>query len=119
LLLISLSLWLLFLPNAPYLLTDFIHLRQWDRMALWFDAVMIGSFGATGLLLGLTSLLIVHAIVTRHLGHVFGWLFAASSLALSAFGIYLGRFGRFNSWDTLFRPGSLLEETWVRFRHPM
>src|SRR5438874_5117216 len=36
-----LCLWLLFLPNAPYLLTDFVHLRQWDRMALWFDVVLL------------------------------------------------------------------------------
>jgi uncharacterized membrane protein len=115
----TLALWILFLPNAPYLLTDFIHLRQWDRMPLWFDSIMIGAYGTTGLLLGLVSLLTVHGIVGRQAGPVVGWLFAAGSLGLAAFGTYLGRFGRFNSWDTLYRPGSIAGETWDRFRHPM
>jgi uncharacterized membrane protein len=115
----SLALWMLFLPNAPYILTDFIHLRQWDRMPLWFDSLMIGAYGTTGLLLGLVSLLSVHGIVKRQAGPVVGWFFAAGSLTLAAFGTYLGRFGRFNSWDTLSRPGSIAAETWDRFRHPV
>jgi uncharacterized membrane protein len=113
------ALWLLFLPNAPYLLTDFIHLRQWDSMPVWFDALLIGFYAGTGLLLGLLSLIMVHAIVARSFGRGSGWFFAVGSLGLAAFGTYLGRFGRFNSWDTLSRPSSLVDEIWSRLRHPI
>src|SRR3954452_2347324 len=90
--------WLLFLPNAPYILTDFIHLGRVGGAPLWFDAALIGTFAAAGLGLGLASLLVVHYVVEARAGRVVGWAVAVSSLELSAIGIYLGRFPRFNSW---------------------
>ncbi|HET9647445.1 MAG TPA: DUF1361 domain-containing protein, partial [Microlunatus sp.] len=93
--------WLLFLPNAPYILTDFIHLGAAGGAPLWFDAALIGAFAAAGLALGLASLLVVHHVVEARAGSVVGWLVAAGSLVLSAIGVYLGRFPRFNSWDVI------------------
>ena len=84
--------WLLFLPNAPYILTDFIHLGRVGGAPLWFDAALIGTFAAAGLALGLASLLVVHHVVEARAGRVVGWAVAVSSLVLSAIGIYLGRF---------------------------
>lgn len=110
--------WLLFLPNAPYILTDFVHLDGADGVPLWFDIGLIGIFAAIGLGLGLASLLIVHRVVQARAGRVAGWLVAVCSLGLSAVGIYLGRFPRFNSWDVLTNPGSLLAIMLYRLNHP-
>ncbi len=110
--------WLLFLPNAPYLLTDFIHLGRVGGAPLWFDAALIGTFAAAGLVLGLASLLVVHHVVESRAGPLVGWLVAVSSLVLSAVGIYLGRFPRFNSWDVLIDPGGLVAVVLRRFADP-
>ena len=97
-----------------------IHLRQWDSVPLWFDALLIGSFAGTGLLLGLTSLVLVQAIVARRAGLVGGWLFALASLSLTAGGVYFGRVDhRWNSWDVVARPWAVLGDLWLRLRFPL
>lgn len=100
--------WLLFLPNAPYILTDFIHLGRVGGVPLWFDAALLGTFAGTGLALGLASLLVIHRVVEARSGRVVGWVVAVSSLVLSAIGVYLGRFPRFNSWNVVTDPHSLV-----------
>ena len=111
--------WLLFLPNAPYILTDFIHLGRIGGAPLWFDAALIGAFAAAGLALGLASLLVVHHVVEARAGRVVGWTVAVSSLVLSAIGVYLGRFPRFNSWDVLTDPHGLLAVVRRRLADPL
>ena len=111
--------WLLFLPNAPYILTDFIHLGRLRGAPLWFDAALIGSFAAVGLALGLVSLLVVHAVVEARAGRVVGWVFAVTALLLSAIGVYLGRFPRFNSWDVLTDPSGLVGVVLQRLADPL
>ena len=101
---ISLGLWLLFLPNAPYLLTDVIHLTELPLVPLWFILAMLLSCAATGTLLGYLSLMNVHAVISARFGSFAGWLVAVSSLMGCGFGIYLGRFLRWNSWDAFTRP---------------
>ena len=110
--------WFLFLPNAPYILTDFIHLGKIPGAPLWFDALLIGAFAATGLLLGLASLLLVHHVVAGRLGTTAGWVLAVGTLALSSIGIYLGRFPRFNSWDVVTNPDGLVEVVLSRLADP-
>ena len=97
-------LWLLFFPNAPYLLTDFIHLQQSQTTPLWYDALMLASFAWTGLLLAFGSLYLMQMIWHRAAGPVWSWLGVIGALGLASFGVYLGRFLRFNSWDALVRP---------------
>lgn len=98
-------LWLLFFPNAPYILTDLQHLAQTSSGApVWYDVIIMVWFSWTGLLLGLVSLYLMHDIVRRALGRWPGWLFVFAASALSSFGVYLGRFVRFNSWDVLNDP---------------
>jgi uncharacterized membrane protein len=102
------ALWLLFLPNAPYMLTDFVHLGLEHRL---FDTMIIGAFALTSVALGFGSLLLVQLVATRVAGAAVGWLVALGSLFLSSVGIYLGRVWRLNSWDVVQRPrlvGSLL-----------
>ena len=111
--------WLLFLPNAPYILTDFIHLGRVGGAPLWFDTALIGTFAATGLVLGLASLLVVHHVVEARAGRIVGWVVAVSSLVLSAIGIYLGRFPRFNSWDVVTDPQGLVTVVLQRLADPL
>jgi uncharacterized membrane protein len=93
--------WLLFLPNAPYVLTDFVHLGESHRL---FDTMIIASFAGTALAVGFASLLLVQIVVARAAGVVAGWGVVVSALFLSSVGMYLGRVQRFNSWDVVRRP---------------
>jgi uncharacterized membrane protein len=107
--------WLLFLPNAPYMLTDIVHLG--DRHKL-FDAVILGSFAFTALALGFASLLVVQVVVTRLAGATLGWAVAVSSLFAASVGIYLGRVQRLNSWDVVQRPRTLWTIARLRLDDP-
>lgn len=98
------AVWLLFFPNAPYVLTDFIHLHGNGPSPLWYDALMLSSFAWTALMLGFVSLYLIHAIIERHAGTAVGWVVVVCVLGLASFGVYLGRFARFNSWDVVTRP---------------
>lgn len=100
-------LWLLFLPNAPYLITDLIHLAPSARAPLWYDAVLLFTSALGGLLLGLRSLHMIHLLVRRRLGAAPGWLFVVVVSALTGLGVYIGRFLRWNSWDAFLHPLSL------------
>jgi uncharacterized membrane protein len=103
-------LWLLFLPNAPYIVTDFVHLSASSRAPLWFDGVELSAFAWTGMLLGFVSLYLVHAVLRDRYGASFGWSAVLFVLALSGVGVYLGRVKRWNSWDLLTQPGQRLAE---------
>jgi uncharacterized membrane protein len=98
------SLWLLFLPNAPYILTDILHLTWASHAPAWYDLALLLSCSGTGLLLGYLSLIDVQGIVARRFSPLWGWTCALVSLVLSGFAIYLGRFLRWNSWDVLVEP---------------
>jgi uncharacterized membrane protein len=100
-------LWLLFFPNAPYILTDFKHLAGSTGEKFWYDGVLIATAAATGLLLGFVSLYLLHAIVRRGVGVRYSWLFVIAVLGLGSFGVYLGRALRWNSWDVFVRPRSV------------
>ncbi|MFL5145927.1 MAG: DUF1361 domain-containing protein [Microvirga sp.] len=98
------ALWLLFFPNAPYIVTDYVHLERTADAPYWYDAVTVSAFAWTGVLLGFASLFLVQTVVRQWRGVVSGWVFAAVALALGSLGIYLGRFLRLNSWDALEHP---------------
>lgn len=102
--------WLLFLPNAPYLVTDFIHFRHIDSVPWWADLGLLALFAWSGCALAVTSLRAMQEIVRSWVGGLLSWLFVLLVSALAGFGIYLGRFGRWNSWDLLFQPTPLLSE---------
>ena len=99
--------WLLFFPNAPYIFTDLIHLTAGFSGHFWVDLVLILSCALTGLVLGFVSLYLMQGLVKRMLGGAASWLFIAGVAGLSGFGVWLGRFLRFNSWDVLCRPAEL------------
>jgi uncharacterized membrane protein len=99
-------LWLIFFPNAPYILTDLQHLSQGaSKVPLWYDVLLLIWFSWTGMLLGIVSLNLMQEIIKRQLGRRAGWAFVLLVAALSSVGLYIGRFIRLNSWDVLKNPG--------------
>lgn len=98
------ALWLLFLPNAPYIVTDLKWLGEYGSGTYWFDPSLVGAAAAIGLVLGFLSLYLVQAVVVRRLGRLAGWTLAVGALAASGVGVYLGRFERWNSWDVFTEP---------------
>ncbi len=111
--------WLLFLPNAPYIITDFVHLNTHSGMPFWYDTALLVSCAGTGLLLGYTSIADVQFVIARRFSPLAGWLLVVAAVLLSGFGIYLGRFLRWNSWDTLTRPRQLSLAITERVMNPL
>ncbi len=103
-----LGLWLLFLPNAPYILTDFVHLRSRPPIPWWYDLLLLSSYATLGIWLGLRSLQRVYAWLSSQYHEKVATLVVAVSLWLTGFGVYIGRFGRWNSWDVFTQPASLI-----------
>lgn len=116
---ICLIIWLLFLPNAPYIVTDFLHLKPRHGIPLWYDVLLLISAAGTGLLLGYGSMLIVQRILAKRYGTTTGWIVILITSILSAFGIYLGRVLRFNSWDVISEPLPLFAEIADRLMNPL
>ncbi len=101
-------LWLIFFPNAPYILTDLQHLANETSAApVWYDVILLVWFSWTGMLLGLVSLYLMQEIVRRLFGRWVGWVFVLVMSGMSSIGIYLGRFVRWNSWDILQEPSEV------------
>lgn len=111
--------WLLFLPNAPYLWTDLVHVVIRRSVSVyWCDLVLGLTFGWNGMLLGLLSLFMVHRVIRARMGPTCGWAAVFAALALASFSISIGRLERFNSWDVITRPVALLVRTGQVFLHP-
>jgi uncharacterized membrane protein len=112
-------LWLLFFPNAPYMLTDFIHLQESPTTPLWYDGLMLSAFAWTALLLGFFSLYLMQEVWRRAAGPLAGWLGVVAVLALGSFGVYIGRFIGYNSWDALLHPGQIAHVINTQLENPL
>ena len=117
-LVILFGVWLVFFPNAPYLVSDLIHLNPRNNVPLWYDVIMIFSFAWNGLILGFLSLWIVQELVAQRFGRFLSWLMVLAVLTATGFGIYLGRFERWNSWDVLVDPTNLLRDVVLPLTNP-
>lgn len=111
-------LWLSFLPNSFYMVSDFIHIQNVQTSDVLYDVVMFTSFIFTGVVLGFSSLYLVHKeFLKRFSARASGSLIAAI-LMLCSFAIYIGRDLRWNSWDILANPTGLIFDLSDRFLHP-
>jgi len=104
------AVWLAFLPNAPYILTDLVHLAERPPAPFWYDLGLLLSAAGAGLLSGYVSLADVQGVVARRWGGRLAWAASVGVLFLSAFGIFLGRELRWNSWDVVTAPGALARD---------
>ena len=101
-------LWLIFLPNTWYVLTDFVHIYPNGEVSQIFDIVLMGLLFLTGFSLGIASLFLVHSELTKRLSLLKSYAFAELAILLSSFAVYLGRDLRWNSWDVVKNPGGLV-----------
>jgi uncharacterized membrane protein len=92
------------------MLTDLFHLQNFDHAPQWFDLLLLLSFALNGVLLGIVSLRKVEIFIERLRGRQVSMMFVFTVMFLTALGVYLGRFLRFNSWDIITNPLSLLNE---------
>ena len=115
----GLILWLLFFPNAPYLITDFLHFKPKNGVKIWFDMMMIFSFAWIGLMLGFSSLRKLQTAFFDKLGTLKSKLLVGIILLLTGFGVYLGRYLRWNSWDIISDPMGLLKDILNLVFHPI
>ena len=109
--------WLAFLPNAPYLVTDLVHLGE--GYELWRHVLQYGFAAWTGILLGVVSLLLVHQRLDDEFGPFWGWLAVVLSVAACAVGVVIGRFQRWNSWDLVTQPDAVVAATFDWMRSPL
>lgn len=110
-------LWLVFLPNSFYMISDFIHLQDVQRVDVLYDTLMFTSFIYTGVVLGFSSLYLVHLQLRRRLSAraAAGWV--AITLFVCSTAVYAGRDLRWNSWDVLTNPGGILFDLSDRLQH--
>ena len=111
--------WLVFFPNSSYIFTDFIHLiqrglagdpnaRGLERMLVWFDVINRSLFAFVGHFMGLASLYVMHSLWKKEFGRWAGWLMVGVSCAAAGYGVFIGRFVRWNTWNLFTHP----EESW-------
>lgn len=114
--------WLLFVPNTFYLITDFVHLNHHNLLQYCFDFILLSSFTIAGFYFGMLSIFSIQQQIQFFYTSKTSYLFTISISYLCAFGIYIGRFLRFNSWDIISYPVFLIEsifqclfenETWI------
>lgn len=110
--------WLLFLPNSFYMISDYIHLQDVAHADILFDAVLFTSFIYSGVVLGFSSLYVIHRLLKQRFSARQASGTIALTLLLCSFAIYLGRDLRWNSWDILINPGGLLFDLSDRILHP-
>ena len=116
---IPFAVWLCFFPNAPYILTDLFHLRPRAGVPYWYDLALILFFAWNGLMLGFASVMDIQTVFTNRFHAAVGWIISIGSLLLAGFGIYLGRYLRWNSWDVVSAPTELINDITARILNPL
>lgn len=106
-----------FLPNAPYLLTDIIHLIRGVRLgySAWLIALIFLPVHLFAIISGfeayVVSLINQDIYLKRQGAAQFIFWSEISMHVLCAVGVYMGRFRRFNSWDLVTDPGNVVINT--------
>lgn len=112
-------LWLIFIPNSFYIITDLFHLDEGPAAPQWYNLVLIFSFAWNGLLLGIISLWQMEKLMGQLLAVKWREIFLYAIMLLNGFGIYIGRYLRFNSWDVVANPFQLTKDILYLCVHPI
>lgn len=112
-------LWLLFFPNSLYIITDLFHLRNETAFPIWYDFILITSYAWTGMVMGFASLMNIRIFIKKLFPVNVTNLIMTALLFIGSFGIYIGRYLRWNSWDLLTHPLPLMSDINERMTHPV
>lgn len=112
------TVWLLFFPNGLYVVTDLIHLHSKSTVPLWFDAVLLFAAAITSLIMAFASLRNIEFFLLNRFPEKAVQLMIMTILFLGSFGVYLGRFLRWNSWDIINSPVELMGQIAQRLLFP-
>ncbi|RAJ03963.1 putative membrane protein [Chitinophaga skermanii] len=104
--------WVFFLPNAPYMLTDFLHFSTDASVPAWMDIILFFSFSYAGLMLCFISIKEIESGLRKRFATWQVFVFVEMMMILCAIGVYIGRYIRFNSWDVIMQPFELVETSW-------
>ncbi len=111
--------WLLFFPNAPYVITDIFHFKERLPVPKWYDLLLVTSAAWNGMILGFISLLQVEQFLSRQFSRIKVGTMICCFVFLCGYGIYIGRYMRYNSWDIITDPFRLIDETSDHFLNPI
>ncbi len=110
--------WLIFFPNAPYIITDFLHLGESPVVPLWFDVLLLFTASWNGLLLGILSLFQVEKFLEEKFNSRLAGICIVIFLFLCGFGVYAGRYLRWNSWEVFTDPRNIIQDTAILVLNP-
>lgn len=111
--------WLLFIPNAFYIITDLFHLDMNEHVPLWYDLALLLSCAWSGLLFGILSVRQMEILFEKNFNRRLDLFFSIPVMILNGLGVYVGRYLRFNSWDILVNPFQLAADIVYLFIHPI
>ncbi len=111
--------WLGFLPNSFYMVSDLIHVQQTGEVSIIFDAVLFMSFIFNGFIAGFLGVLLLHHQLLKRVRERTSFFIIAGVFALCGYAIYLGRVLRWNTWDALLHPSGLLFDVSDNILHPL
>ncbi|MEP7163974.1 MAG: DUF1361 domain-containing protein [Ferruginibacter sp.] len=111
--------WLLFFPNALYIVTDLIHLEANTNVPVWYDAILLFASSFVGLIMAFISLQKVEYFLKEIFSRRTIKMIIPLILFIGSFGVYLGRFQRWNSWDVVHNPLALAMDILHRFTSPV
>ena len=111
--------WLLFFPNALYIVTDLVHIDRESMVPWWYDVVLLFMASLIGIVLGFVSLRKAERFLRTYFTAGMVSALIALLLFLGSFGVYLGRFERWNSWDVVHNPLGLAVNIMDCFINPV
>jgi uncharacterized membrane protein len=117
-----LCIWFVFLPNAPYLITDILHFGERTFAPRWFDVAVLFSCALNGLIMGVVSIYIVLKKIAIYFSKLQLQLVLIFICLASGFGVYIGRFLRWNSWSLVHAPLTIIKQSmqhiFLPLQHP-
>lgn len=116
---ISFIAWIIFIPNAFYIITDLFHLEANEAVPLWYDLALLLSFAWSGILFGILSVRQMEKVFETHFNKKFDLLFILPVMFLNGLGVYVGRYLRYNSWDVIANPFQLTNDMTDLIIHPI